>query len=101
VHTAQVPRDGEKLAKIKELKQKHIEQDRRELYGSDLGVEANVENGNTSDFENTLQRGGCVVGGAIWDVFRRQDVPKLQEYLKKHFREFRHVNGCRLQQVKH
>lgn len=27
--------------------------------------------------------------GAIWDVFRRQDVPKLNEYLKEHWEDLR------------
>ncbi|XP_030470114.1 lysine-specific demethylase JMJ26-like [Syzygium oleosum] len=40
-------------------------------------------------------------GGAVWDIFRREDVPKLQDYLKKHFREFRHTHCCPLPQIVH
>ncbi|XP_010032501.2 lysine-specific demethylase JMJ25-like isoform X2 [Eucalyptus grandis] len=43
----------------------------------------------------------AVEGGAVWDIFRREDVPKLQDYLKKHFREFRHTHCCPLPQVMH
>ncbi|PHT53348.1 hypothetical protein CQW23_07810 [Capsicum baccatum] len=40
-------------------------------------------------------------GGAVWDIFRRQDVPKLIEYLQRHWREFRHFNNSPVASVIH
>lgn len=38
-------------------------------------------------------------GGAVWDIFRRHDVPKLAEYLEKHHKEFHHYNNAPVNSV--
>ncbi|KAK7830177.1 lysine-specific demethylase jmj25, partial [Quercus suber] len=174
-HTAEVPLEKKNLESIEKLKKRHLEQDRRELFGDFQAVDEKVKNNisviesckvtaddknisngsgdqntgitveladpvgelngdsgesglNGKDFSsgselekneeakvdqeksggsdttisgNKLDRLDASRGGAVWDIFRRQDVSKLHEYLKKHFREFRHVHCCPLQQVVH
>ncbi|XP_058772086.1 lysine-specific demethylase JMJ25-like [Vicia villosa] len=91
-HIAKVEPKPEETTAIEKLRRKHLEQDKRELYG-DEKVTVKQQNG--------LLVGEDSLDGALWDIFRREDVPKLEEYLKKHFREFRHVHCDPLKQVIH
>ncbi|KAG9458935.1 hypothetical protein H6P81_003443 [Aristolochia fimbriata] len=40
-------------------------------------------------------------GGALWDIFRREDAVHLEKYLKEHHREFTHILGQPVEQVVH
>ncbi|KAK0592083.1 hypothetical protein LWI29_012970 [Acer saccharum] len=64
-------------------------------------VLVNGEDGVGISFSGNNDRSEVLHGGAVWDIFRRQDVPKLIEFLKKHKNEFRHIKGHPVTSVIH
>ncbi|KAJ0877596.1 putative transcription factor C2H2 family [Helianthus annuus] len=47
------------------------------------------------------KHGDAMEGIALWDVFHRQDVAKLEEFLRNHTAEFRHTDCLSVEQVFH
>ena len=86
-HVKEMTFTPSELAKMEQLKEKHRVQDEREIY-----VEGEMGNGDTEELQNPKS-------GALWDIYRREDAFKLKEYLRRHFKEFRHTYCLPLKQV--
>lgn len=72
------------------MKKQHLAQDIKEdLYTVDMIVSASVDKSEQELLD----------GGALWDIFRREDSEKLQQYLRRHYREFRHTYCSSVEQV--
>lgn len=110
---------SEDVTALEKLMPKNLEQDKRELHDILWDGEAKddiIDTGANDDGvssgsrlkeveKGVVEQGGGLLGavdsldGAIWDIFRREDVPKLEEYLKSHYSEFKHFDGHPLSKV--
>lgn len=59
-----------------------------------------MESDSNSISSQNDNKSEVVYGGAVWDIFRRQDVPKLIEYVLKHQKEFRHISNLPVKSVR-